>query len=68
MDTIFGSEAHEAPGPNGFSFLFYQYFFELVKHDLMKVLQHFYSHSLNTIKLNHVMVCLILKEKDTKII
>jgi hypothetical protein len=45
-DAIFGSEAHGAPRPDGFSFLFYQHFFELVKHDLMTVLQHFYSHNL----------------------
>jgi hypothetical protein len=67
-DVVFGSEAHGAPSLDGFSFLFYQYFFELVKHDLMLVLQHFYSHSLNILKLNHAMVCLIPKEKETKVI
>jgi hypothetical protein len=34
----------------------------------MKIIQHFYSHSLNTLKLNHVMVCLFSKGKEAKII
>jgi hypothetical protein len=67
-EAVFGSEAQGAPGPDGFGFLFYQYFFDLVKHNLLKILQHFYSHSLNTLKLNHAMVCLIPKEKEAKII
>jgi hypothetical protein len=36
----------------------YQHFCKLVKYDVIKVLQHFYSHSLNTLKLNHTMICL----------
>lgn len=62
--AIFGSDASGAPGPDGFSFLFYQHFWELVKGDLMVVLSHFYHNSLNVSKINHAMVCLIPKEKD----
>jgi hypothetical protein len=56
-DAVFGSEAHGAPGPDGLSFLFYQYFFELVKHDLMIILQYFYSHSLNVLKVKIMLWC-----------
>jgi hypothetical protein len=66
--AIFDSEASGAPGPDGFSFLFYQHLFDLIKHDLLLVLYHFYSHSLNVAKLNHAMVCLIPKEQNARVI
>jgi hypothetical protein len=34
-DAVFGSYAEGAPGPDGFPFLFSQYFWNLVKHDLL---------------------------------
>jgi hypothetical protein len=33
-ETFFGSEASGAPGPDGFSFMFYQYFWDVIKEDL----------------------------------
>lgn len=33
--AIFGSYAEGAPGPDSFSFIFYQHFWNLVKKDLM---------------------------------
>lgn len=60
--AIFGSEAIGAPGLDDFSFLFYLHFLDLVKHNLLSVLSHFYNHTLNVAKLNHAMVCLIPKE------
>jgi hypothetical protein len=66
--TIFDSDASGAPGLNGFSFLFYQHFFDLMKHDMLLVLYHFYSHSLNVAQLNHAMIYLIPKEQDARVI
>jgi Reverse transcriptase (RNA-dependent DNA polymerase) len=66
--AVFGSEAFGAPGQDGFSFLFYQHFFELVKPDLLVLLQKFYSNSLEEARLNHAMVCLVPKEQEAKII
>lgn len=63
---MFGSETLGAPGPDEFNFLFYQHFFNLVKHDLLLILSHFYTHSLNMAELNHAMVCLIPKEKEVR--
>jgi Reverse transcriptase (RNA-dependent DNA polymerase) len=48
------------------SFLLYQHYFDLVKYDLMILLHHFHSNTLEVAKLNHTMVCLIPKEKETK--
>ena len=45
--AVFGSDAQGAPGPDGFSFLFYQHFYELIKDDLITLLTHFHSQSLN---------------------
>ena len=37
--AIFGSYAEGAPGPDGLSFLFYQKFWDLIKHDLMEMFE-----------------------------
>jgi hypothetical protein len=66
--AIFNSDAFGAPSPDGFSFSFYQHFFDLLKYDMLLVFYHFYSHSLNVAKLNHAMVCLIPKEHDARVI
>jgi hypothetical protein len=47
-------------------FLFYQHYFDLVKNNLMILLHYFHSNTLEVAKLNHVMVILIPKEKETK--
>jgi Reverse transcriptase (RNA-dependent DNA polymerase) len=67
-EAVFGSNASDAPGPDGFSFAFYQYFWSIVQDDLMLLLQHFYNNALNVTKLNHVMMCLLPKEKDATVI
>jgi hypothetical protein len=37
-EAMFGSDASSAPEPNGFFFLFYQYFWDIVKDDLVQLL------------------------------
>jgi hypothetical protein len=34
-DVVFGSYAEGAHGPDGFPFLFYQHFWDLIKNDLL---------------------------------
>jgi hypothetical protein len=66
IKAIFGSEASGVPGPDGFTFFFYQYYFELVKNDILILLHSFHSNALEVAKLNHAMVCIIPKEKEAK--
>jgi hypothetical protein len=40
-DAVFSSYAECAPGPEGFSFLFYQVFWDLIKTDLLKLINLF---------------------------
>jgi Reverse transcriptase (RNA-dependent DNA polymerase) len=67
-EAVFESNASGAPGPDEFSFAFYQYFWSIVQDNLMLLLQHVYNNSLKTTKLNHAMVCLLPKETDASII
>ena len=50
--AVFYMEHNKAPGPNGFSAEFYQFFWEVVKPDLMNLFYEFHArrlpiHSLN---------------------
>ena len=40
-EAVFSSYAEGAPGPDGFSFLFYQVFWDLIKVDLMNLIRVF---------------------------
>ena len=51
-EAVFGSYANGAPGLDGFSFMFYQNLWNLIKGDLMVMFRHFqteicyhYNHS-----------------------
>ena len=59
--TLFSCNPNKAPGPNGFSFLFYQTFWDTVKMDLFYLFQSFFSNNLELSKLNLASVCLIPK-------
>lgn len=59
--TLFDCEPNGAPGPDGFSFKFYQYFWEVVKDDLFQLCHQFYLNSLHLDKINKSIICLIPK-------
>lgn len=64
--AVFGSYAEGAPIPDGFSFLFYQTFWEVIKHDLMNLVNSFENGDLNLDRLNYAVITLILKEQEAK--
>ena len=62
--AIFDSYADGAPGPDGFPFLFYQRFWDLIKNDFMALVKDFEEGRLDINRLNYVMLILIPKETD----
>jgi hypothetical protein len=50
--AIFGMEHNKAPGPDGFSTKFYQFFWEIVKSDLMSLFHEFHAGRLPIHNLN----------------
>jgi Reverse transcriptase (RNA-dependent DNA polymerase) len=66
--AVFESNASRAPGPDGFTFVFYQHFWAIVYEDLMFLMSHFYNNSLRLAKINHAMLCLLFKELEASII
>ena len=67
-EAVFSSYAEGAPGPNGFSFLFYQVFWDLIKVDLMNLIRVFEQGDLNLDRLNYAMITLIPKEPEAKVL
>lgn len=61
---MFSADPNGAPGPDGFSFQFYQFFWGLVKQELMLMCHKFYSHELSLSDLNKSFICLIPKTQD----
>jgi hypothetical protein len=60
--AIKGSYAKRAPSPDGFSFLFYQKLWAIIKKDLMAVVRGFEKGKVNVSKLNFAKIILIPKE------
>ena len=46
-EAVFGSYAEGAPGPDGFSFPFYQKFWNIIKDDLVNLVRLFEKGDLN---------------------
>jgi hypothetical protein len=62
--AIFEAYADGAPGPDGFPFLFYQKFWDLIKPEFMTLVRDFEKGELDMARLNYVMLTLIPKEAD----
>jgi hypothetical protein len=59
---VFSCNPNKAPGHNGFSFQFYQSFWDLVSRDVCKLVNAFYYNQLDVFKLNLAVICLIPKK------
>lgn len=66
--VVFESYSDGAPGPDGFSFMFYQRFWDLFKDDFMRVVKDFESGKLNLDRLNYAIITLIPKEPEAKLL
>jgi hypothetical protein len=60
--AVFGSYAEGAPGPDGFSFLFYKFFWDLIKADLLNMFRVWNNGELDLFRLNFSLLTLIPKE------
>lgn len=67
-NAIFESYADGAPGPDGFSFMFYHHFWELIKEDFMRLVRDFEVGGLNLDRLNYAIITLVPKEPDAKLL
>jgi hypothetical protein len=63
-DAVFGSYAEGALGPDGFSFIFYQRFWEVIKYDLINLFKAFERDEAEHYRMNFAMLTLIPKEAD----
>jgi hypothetical protein len=64
--AIFDSYSEGAPGPDGLSFVFYQSFWDMIKQDLMAMLEEFRRGQLDLYRLNFALITIIPKEKDAR--
>jgi hypothetical protein len=62
--AVFESYVDGASGPDGFSFMFYQHFWDLIKGDFMNVVRDFEASNLNIERLNYALITLIPKEPN----
>jgi hypothetical protein len=66
LQAINESYAEGASCPDGFSFLFYQKFWPIIKMDLMVVVKKFERGEINIARLNYAMIILIPKEEEAR--
>jgi hypothetical protein len=66
--AIDSSYAEGAPGPDGFSFLFYQKFWSVIKTDFMALVRSFERGGINIARINYAMIILIPKEEEARIL
>lgn len=63
-EDVFSSYAEGASRPDGFSFLFYQKFWDTIKGDLLNLVKDFDEGKADIFRLNFAMLTLIPKEPD----
>lgn len=66
--AVFASDPSGAPGPDGFTFLFYHKFWDLVQSDVVLLCKGFHQQTLDLHKINKSIICLIPKEQDAQTI
>ncbi len=64
--VVFSSAPDKAPGPDGFSLLFYQHFWRVIKDDLMEVFHNLHCGRLNLELVNRIWICLIPKKTESE--
>jgi hypothetical protein len=62
-NAIFEAEGNKSPGSDGLTFTFYQKYWDLIKDELVLMVNAFYNHNLDLSKLNLVIIVLIPKKK-----
>lgn len=65
-EAIFSCDINKSPGPNGFSMGFYQRCWEIVKGDLIKVLNEFHRNGVVNRNTNHTFIFLVPNKEDSK--
>ena len=66
--VIFSMKENSALGPDGFSVSFYKHCWELIKSELMLMINDFYMGNLDISRLNYVVITLIPKVKNANIV
>lgn len=64
-NAVFQLASQKSPGPDGFSFEFYKKFWHILKHDLIKMFQNFYTHQISLDRLNYSYIALIPKKESS---
>jgi hypothetical protein len=62
-NVIFEAEGNKSPGPDGLTFTFYQKYWDLIKDELVLIVNAFYNHNLDLSKLNLATIVLIPKKR-----
>lgn len=62
--VIFYCGKDKSPGADGFTLFFFQSCWDIVKCDLMKVMENFYDTGIINAVTNETLICLIPKKKD----
>ena len=63
-EAIFDMEHNKTPGPDGFPAEFYQYFWEVIKGDLMNIFHDLHSGDLPLFTLNFCVITLLPKTPE----
>jgi Reverse transcriptase (RNA-dependent DNA polymerase) len=66
--AVFWMRADKAPGPDDFSMIFYQTYWNVVKGDIFSMFIDFYNGTLDIAKLNRATICLIPKIPNAALI
>jgi Reverse transcriptase (RNA-dependent DNA polymerase) len=62
--ALFQMNPNKAPGPDGFSVLFYQTYLDLIKEDIVSMFNDFHCNNFDISHLNCALICLIPKIND----